>query len=237
MVTFLKFSLYFKRFKKILVLIFAIFLVFSTFASDIYFFDCKGAIKLLDESVSNFSSYKGNFIHSVSSLDNGFTQKEEGIFFFKKGKMRWEYQKPEKKVALYDGKFAFLYMIEDNILYKIKVSNKKKIPPFVKILLGEMPPSKNFFCSTAKKDGSNIIMEIGYFQKDPTFKRVIITVDENKKLITKISFINQFEERVTFEFFDIQKNLPIDEELFKLNCPISVKVVEDEEGFQENLGF
>lgn len=210
---------------------------FFVFSQDPNFNECKKAMATLDDVVSRFTSFKGKFVHTISSIDDSFKQSEEGYLYLEKGKMKWEYTNPEGKIALYDGKYAYLYIKEDNTLYKIKVSSRKKIPFFLKILLGEIKPSTKFFCANSNREDDLIKIELGYEEKEPSFRRVSVTVNEREKFLRQISFINEFDERVTFDFLEGETGTKFKDETFSISSPAGTKTIEDTESFQENLGF
>ncbi len=210
---------------------------FLAFSQESNYNECKKAMATLDNVVSRFTSFKGKFVHTISSIDDSFKQSEEGYLYLEKGKMKWEYTNPEGKIALYDGRWAYLYIKEDNTLYKIKISSQKRIPFFLKILLGEMKPSTKFFCANSNREEGLIKIELGYEEKEPSFRRVSVIVNEREKFLQEISFINEFDERVTFKFLEGETGIKFKDDTFSFSPGVGTKTIEDTESFQENLGF
>jgi outer membrane lipoprotein carrier protein len=76
--------------------------------------------------------------------ENGkLVRAEAGTAYFRKpGKMRWEYEKPEKNLFLVDGKTAWLYTPADHTATKVPVRQSEDWrTPFV-LLAGEMKLSR-----------------------------------------------------------------------------------------------
>ena len=76
--------------------------------------------------------------------ENGkLVRSEAGTAYFRKpGKMRWEYEKPEKNLFLVDGKTAWLYAPADHTATKVPARHSEDWrTPFV-LLAGEMKLSR-----------------------------------------------------------------------------------------------
>jgi outer membrane lipoprotein carrier protein len=76
--------------------------------------------------------------------ENGkLVRAEAGTAYFRKpGKMRWEYEKPEKNLFLVDGKMAWLYTPADHTATKVPARQSEDWrTPFV-LLAGEMKLSR-----------------------------------------------------------------------------------------------
>jgi outer membrane lipoprotein carrier protein len=85
---------------------------------------------------------RADFLERYS--ENGkLARSEAGTAYFRKpGKMRWEYQKPEKNLFLVDGKTAWLYTPADHTATKVPARQSEDWrTPFV-LLAGEMKLSR-----------------------------------------------------------------------------------------------
>jgi outer membrane lipoprotein carrier protein len=85
---------------------------------------------------------RAQFIERYS--ENGkLVRAEAGTAYFRKpGKMRWEYEKPEKNLFLVDGKTAWLYTPADHTATKVPARQSEDWrTPFV-LLAGEMKLSR-----------------------------------------------------------------------------------------------
>src|SRR5208337_2362303 len=95
-----------------------------------------GSMALLDEFVRQFeSSY-----HAVRTIradftqtyvTDGTTQVESGVVYFARGGlMRWDYQRPQPKLFLSDGKTLLLYIPEEKQLTRspFKASDDIRVP-------------------------------------------------------------------------------------------------------------
>mgnify|MGYP005844640439 CR=1 FL=1 len=224
--------------KKNFFLIFVVFFFNVNSFDDSKIIDCKEAMALLDRTVKSFKSFEGKFVHKITSLENFADEVEEGKIFLKKGgKIKFNYTKPEGKIAVSNGKTAFIYIPEDNCVYKIKIPFNSKIPPLLKIVMGKVVPSKEFFCAFSTKRGDVTTIELGLMEKDPSFRRVEVAIDEKSAFFSKINYVDQFNNKVVFEFFEGISNKGIPEDTFNFIPPEGTKIIESLEYFEEEFKF
>src|SRR5262245_52123654 len=65
----------------------------------------------LQARIDHLRSLKGRFVQSLDSKSLGRPRTEEGRFCLRKPSlMRWDYEKPEEKLAILDGRNSWLYV-------------------------------------------------------------------------------------------------------------------------------
>ncbi|MCX7829769.1 MAG: outer membrane lipoprotein carrier protein LolA [Acidobacteria bacterium] len=224
--------------KKTILLIF-LFFICNLFSSDITrIIDCKEAMDILDKTVQSFKSYKGKFCHTVISSDGRETTVEEGDAILKKGgKIKFAYLKPEGKIAVSNGKTAYLYLKEDNCAYKINILFKSKMPLLAKVVLGGIVPSKEFFCAFASKQDNILRLELGSKERDSSLRRLEVSIDEKSKFFSRISYVDEYEQRIIFDFYEGKSNIEILDNVFEFDPPKTAKIFESSEELQEKINF
>src|SRR3989454_4509311 len=77
-------------------------------------------------------------------LENGnVVRVEAGIAYFRRpGKMRWEYQSPEKNLFLVDGKSAWFYVPADHTVTRVPAKDSSDWRTPLALLAGEMKISR-----------------------------------------------------------------------------------------------
>jgi len=193
---------------------------------------------ILDDVVSKFTSFQGQFKHTVYFVSEGAIEIEEGTLFAEKGgKLRWNYSKPEGKVFVSDGKTAWLYLPDDNRAYKIKISHKKKLPILARIFLGEIKPSKEFFCISAEEKVDLIRIELGSAEKNVAVRRLQVEIDKLTGFFSEISYLDEFDNMMTFNFAGGQSGKTFPKETFQFTPPKNAKISEEAEELGEEMGF
>lgn len=109
-------------------------------------YDAKPDVKFL---VNQFES-RYRAAHTLQAtfleryLENGLVARvEAGTAYFRRpGKMRWEYESPEKNLFLVDGKSAWFYVPADHIVTRVPAKDSSDWRTPLALLAGEMKVSR-----------------------------------------------------------------------------------------------
>jgi outer membrane lipoprotein carrier protein len=196
-------------------------------------FDCKTGLVLLDKVILDFSNWEGNFRHTVYFESESYTQVETGRLYAEKGgKMRWEYNDPEGKLAVSDGKTVWLYLPDEKRAYKSKIPASKYLPLAARFFFGKLQPSKEFFCVDAKSVNGTLSLELGFKEKNVNFRRLVVGLDEKEKFLARVSYRDELDNQVTFDFFNGRKGAKPDASLFNFTPPQGTRISEDLKGME-----
>src|SRR2546429_6776501 len=104
--------------------------------------DVKAVVHRLETKYRSARTLKATFLERYT--ENGrVVRVEAGIAYFRRpGKMRWEYEAPEKNLFLVDGKTAWFYVPADHTATRVpaKMSTDWRTP--LALLAGEMKVSR-----------------------------------------------------------------------------------------------
>ena len=81
------------------------------------------------------------------------------VYFKKPGKMRWDYEEPDKVYYISDGKVLWNYVPESKLAYRLDVKDSELFYA-LKFLWGEGSLAKDFNVSDGGKDGSRRVLVI-----------------------------------------------------------------------------
>lgn len=103
--------------------------------------EARAIVSLLEARYSA-RTLQATFLESYS--ENGRkVRAESGIVYFRRpGKMRWEYEAPEKNVFLVDGKTAWFYVPADRTVTRVPAKQSTDWRTPLALLAGEMKLSK-----------------------------------------------------------------------------------------------
>jgi len=189
---------------------------------------CPEAMKLLDAVISGFSCWEGNFTHSIHYAALDYSEVEEGRLVVEKGgRMRWEYSSPPGKLAVSDGKTAWLYLPDEKRAYKLKIPPQKYLPVPIRLLFGKTTPSKEFFCVAASSENGKLTMELGFKEKSVNFRRLAVTIDLKEKFISGISYTDEMDNRIAYGFAGGKRDGRLDPGIFSFTPPPGVKISEE----------
>jgi outer membrane lipoprotein carrier protein len=175
---------------------------------------------------------------------------EAGIVYFRRpGKMRWEYQSPEKNLFLVDGKLAWFYVPADHTVTRVPAKQSTDWRTPLALLAGEMKVSRVctqiepateekpespdhlvLFCkvrgagSEARKQGSQDISP----QSGDAGEAVFFEIVEDSGELVRVLVREPGGVTVEFHFTNWQLDPRVDDSLFHFSPPSGVAIVNGE---------
>src|SRR2546430_4585409 len=104
--------------------------------------DVKIIVNRLETRYRSARTLQATFLERY--IENGRIDRiEAGIAYFRRpGKMRWEYQAPEKNLFLVDGKSAWFYVPADHTVTRVPAKDSSDWRTPLALLAGEMKISR-----------------------------------------------------------------------------------------------
>ncbi|HLZ52574.1 MAG TPA: outer membrane lipoprotein carrier protein LolA [Candidatus Acidoferrum sp.] len=104
--------------------------------------DIKQLVRMLEGHYRSARTLQATFLERYS--ENGkVVRAESGVAFFRRpGKMRWEYESPEKNVFVVDGKTAWFYVPADRTVTRVPAKQSTDWRTPLALLAGEMKLSR-----------------------------------------------------------------------------------------------
>src|SRR5882757_8151076 len=184
-------------------------------------------------------------------IENGRVARvEAGIAYFRRpGKMRWEYQSPEKNLFLVDGKSAWFYVPADHTVTRVPARQSTDWRTPLALLAGEMKVSRVcarvepaidekpespdhivLFCkvrgagSDARKQGS----QDPPAQSVDAGEAVFFEIVEDSGELVRVLVREAGGVAVEFHFTNWHLDPPVDDALFHFRVPSGVAIVNGE---------
>jgi outer membrane lipoprotein carrier protein len=166
----------------------------------------------LDEFLDGLSTLQAKFEQSVLDTENATAGQMHGLFLLERpGRFRWDYVVPRKQIILADGRDVWI--IEEDL--------KQVTRHYQKWALKGTPAA--FLAMEAKVEDDFEVVEIGERQgmhwlellpRDPEsdFNRILLAFAD--KQLRRLELNDKFGQISRFSFYDMQRNLPIDPQLF-----------------------
>jgi len=104
--------------------------------------DPNHIVKLMETRYRSAKTLAATFLERY--LENGrVLRSEAGTAYFRRpGKMRWEYERPEKDLFLVDGKTAWFYVPADHTVTRVPAKQSEDLRTPLALLAGEMKISR-----------------------------------------------------------------------------------------------
>ncbi len=184
-------------------------------------------------SVSGFSAkfYQTSTIQAMDITDTA-----TGTAYFKRpGKMRWEYETPERQLIITDGETLWIYRPDDN---QVMIG---KAPSFFKggkgfSFLSDIKEIRQKFTMSLEKTGPEGFVVLKLIPKEKTYDvvKIFLTISKATFDVVEIETYNSYGDQTRFVFSDIELKQKIDDSLFHFKIPQGVEVLHlDEQGARE----
>lgn len=190
--------------------------------------DVHALAERVDRHYNALSSLRTEFTEIYRG--GGISRNESGVMYLKKpGRMRWDYQMPQKKVFLTDGKTAWFYVPGEKQARRTALKNLDDFRSPLRYLLGHSKLEKEFHdlkvvtTGAEAAPGNVVVSGIPRGMEDRVQEvRLEIAPDGSIARISIEELDGSFTE---FRFHDPQGNVKLSDANFKFVPPAGVEVM------------
>lgn len=169
------------------------------------------------------ASLTAHFIQTYRSGMLGQEIVESGRLALKRpGRMRWDYEKPEKKTFVADGDAFYFYVPEDRQVIVREQGGERGVA--LTLLSGATPILDEFSAELEESLDGPVRLRLTPREPDPDVERVWLQADD-RGLIRSIEILDVQANRSYFRFDEIRTDRDLDEDLFRFEIPAGVDVV------------
>ena len=207
------------------------------------------AAHALEEHYHNARTLQAIFLERYSDSHEGMQAESGTVYFSRPGRMRWEYEAPEQKLFVSDGKTVWFYVPSDHTVTRAPIkqstdwrtplallTGKAKLsqlcqtldvssePPGVKgnvILLCRPRGEKAKGKSPGGSDSKDSLAPL-----DQQFDQVLLEVDPGTGELADIRILQPGGIQLEYRFGNWQENLPLPDSLFRFQTPPGVAIVD-----------
>jgi outer membrane lipoprotein carrier protein len=160
------------------------------------------------------------------------------VYFRRPGQMRWEYDSPEKKLFLVDGKTTWFYVPYDHTVTKSPVKESSDWRTPLSLLTGKADLSRmcdkiDLATQPGIPDGHAVLRCIPKGepkeQKDSSaqdaYTEVLLEVDTSSGELARIEIHQPGGIDLEYRFGNWQTDIPLSADLFKFQVPNGVAIV------------
>jgi len=212
-------------------------------------------IRLFESRYHSARTLQATFLERYAESGQPVRTEAGTAYFLRPGKMRWDYESPEKSVFLIDGKTAWFYVPADRTVTRMPAKKSEDWrTPFV-LLTGEMKVSR--LCSRVEQapdekpvnSGDVVLRCIPKGQspenaREPSaqahsadepalqpanIQRILFEISPATGELARVVVQEPGGSSIDFQFRNWQFNLPLAESLFHFQPPPGVAIVNGEE--------
>jgi len=180
--------------------------------------------------------------------ENGhIVRAEAGIAYFRRpGKMRWEYESPEKNLFLVDGKLAWFYVPADHTVTRVPAKQSTDWRTPLALLAGEVKLSR--ICARVdlanaekpEKDGDVVLscllrgstvkagQTAGNHATDSSGDMLFLEIAQHTSQLVRAVVRGSGGVDIEFKFKDWQFDPPLPDSFFRFDVPPGVAIVNGE---------
>jgi outer membrane lipoprotein carrier protein len=187
------------------------------------------------------------FLETYKSGGAGIRAESGKVYFSQPGRMRWDYESPERKLFLVDGKNVWYYVPADHTASRTSVKqssdwrtplallvskvNLEKLCGSLKLApVTEQPASRTSNSIDAAERATEVGNEVLVCQPrkedQDAFSQVFFEVNPHDQL-ARVTIRQPGDIETEFRFGDWRENIPIAESQFHFEPPAGVAIVDD----------
>jgi outer membrane lipoprotein carrier protein len=188
-------------------------------------------VRSLEARYKGAASFRAVFLERRSE-GRGSVQLESGTLYIRRpGLMRWEYEAPERKLFVVDGKFAWFYVPEDRTATKASVreSDDERIPLLLltgKTSLGRVCRRIELADVHVEAAGDTALRCLPARGGEEEYKEAVFEVDAESHLV-RLLVREAGDVETEFHFGRWEDNPPLDRALFTFAPPKGTVIVDE----------
>lgn len=193
--------------------------------------DVKGVVSEVQRRYDSAADFRARFSQTLTSAALGRTTSSAGEVMFKKpGRMRWDYDKPEKASYVSDGVTLWLYEPEDHQAFKQDLRSSQ-LPAALAFLTGKGKLASEFEITAAPAEThfggpGDYLLALTPKAAQPQVKGILFVVD-GRTFDVRESVITDAQGNVNdLVFADIRVNTRIADGTFRFTPPAGVRVID-----------
>jgi outer membrane lipoprotein carrier protein len=187
-------------------------------------------VEKMQKNYDQAKDYRARFSQKYTNLAFNRTKVSTGVVSFKKpGKMRWDYDQPEKKMFLSTGKVLWLYEPEDKQAFRQELK-QSQLPAALSFLLGKGKLADEFEISLVTDipygRAEDYRLSLKPKQPQATYKSIYFIVDPGSFFVSESVLVNAAGDVNDISFSDLKVNTRLTDADFNWTKPADVKVID-----------
>ena len=175
----------------------------------------------IQERHQTLRDMKARFVQTYSSAMLGRKVVERGTLAIKRpGRMRWEYEQPEKKLFVSDGKKAYFYVPSDRQVMVHETTGDRGVA--LQLLAGRSDLLSEFDAHPVASNPRQV--RLVPKSQEAEVQEAVVEADATGR-IQRLQILDPQGNRSEFVFDDVKENLGLSDGLFQFEIPKGVEVV------------
>jgi outer membrane lipoprotein carrier protein len=193
--------------------------------------DVAAVVAKVQKRYDEAADFKARFTQTLTSTAMKRTTNSSGQVTFKKpGRMRWDYEKPDKSSYITDGGVLWLYEPDDKQAFKqdLKAS---QLPAALAFLMGKGKLASEFDITFGPDRGApgaakNYVLSLAPKTPQAQVKSILFVVDPHDWFVRQSEIVDGQGNTNVIVFSDVVMNSKVPEALFHFTPPAGTRVID-----------
>lgn len=211
--------------------------------------DTKSIVRALESRYHSASSFKATFLERYAESHRDVRIESGTVYFSRPGRMRWEYESPEQKVFVADGKTAWFYVPADRTVTRAPLKESRDWRTPFALLTGKAKLSR--ICASielvsrplaaaghavlrclprepgAKGRAGESGTAVDARGENGAFREVLLEVEADRGDLARVVIRQTGGVELEYRFGNWQQNPTLPEALFHFRPPVGVAIVDE----------
>lgn len=187
--------------------------------------EAQPALQGLQRWLDGTKDLQARFEQTLVSSALGAGPRESGrVYLRRPGRMRWEYTKPESKIALLVDDRTELYLAGERRLHRARLSADDA--PLASLLTGTAPVGTVFTATSLPQENGQQRLKLVPRSTSSGVQEIVLGLDPTTSAVLHIEVLDQGGNRMAYAFSGLRRNAGIAEGVFRFTVPKGTEVVE-----------
>lgn len=184
----------------------------------------RSLLRRIEERNARTSDLVARFTQSYRSGILGRETTERGVVKIKRpGRMRWEYQDPERKLFISDGRVFYFYVPADKQVIVSEQDQQRSLA--ARLLYGKGGLAEEFEVSLEEPLEEGVLrLRLLPRSEQPDVERAFVDVEPSGR-IRGLLLEDMQGNRTRFRFEGVRENTGLEDELFRFEVPRGIEVI------------
>lgn len=206
-------------------------------------------VRAVENRYHNAKTLKAIFLERYSSARDSLQIESGTVYFSRPGRMRWEYEAPQTKLFVADGKTVWFFVPADHTVTRAPMKESTDWRTPLALLTGKTklsnlcdrielmaapatPGHVTLKClprgegkKSAAASAGAVNGDAGLAGPDQLFDQVLLEVDRETGELVDVRVLQPGGVELEFRFGNWVENLPLEESLFHFQAPSGVAIV------------
>jgi outer membrane lipoprotein carrier protein len=186
--------------------------------------ELKRVLERLQRHYRSTNSFSAKFSEEVATVGAPKRQRAGAVSFRKPGRMRWDFETPDKQTIVSDGETLYSYDPELNQVVETPLKQALKSSSATSFLLGIGNINRDFKAAFAKPPTPGGPVDLILDAKTGGYK-IEVGLDPKSYNLMTLTLTDQLGDVTRIDFSDVHDNVELPDSVFAFKAPAGADVV------------